>query len=715
MITENLSTLKIHKLTQAQYDRELENGNIDENAIYLTPEDTTHAEQHAIGGDDPITPEMIGAWAERAPVSNDCNIDIQAANGKVFVRKYGTIDSKTSTLNTPYTEGVTTYSQGVVITYAYSSSYGTQVAFAGGKVFVRKFVSGTIDKWSELATTDYALPRDGSASMTGDLSIVKNATTRFELQDTKNGDGRRVRLQNRIKNAQLVNYLDDDNFASIQVLPESSDFNSLRFRQLLNGKEDVYDVIHTGNSNLIKPSDIGALKIYTNITDLGLTEASATAEQIALAMSDNSMLLHTASGTATSSALSFPVNWGLLRVIKRTSSYVEFDYNSGTQSWSSYYNHGSSSGTKWYGWRKNITSDVKTYDIVPIVIGTQTASTGSWTGKASTVTSLYDGLTIKYYLPYAGSGNATLNLTLANGTTTGAINCYYSGSSRLTTHYGAGSLITLTYYKAGSIKVSGTATTDNRWIADADYSSVSVSQTVTTTNAEYPLLTTVTASKTASGSEGARFASGVTLNPSTKTITATTFKGALSGNASTATKLATARTISLTGDVTGSVSFDGSANASITATVANSSHNHSASNITSGALSIAHGGTGATTAGAALTALGGCKITTGTYTGTGIDTHSITVPNGTKMLIVLGVREGGKRYAYSPVVFYPGQTVACGGFRVDNGNPGTSTSTLSDFYTIGVDFYGTICEITSEDDEYALNRSQATYQWFAFA
>lgn len=38
MNTENLSTLKIHKLTQAQYDRELEAGRIDSNAFYLTPE-----------------------------------------------------------------------------------------------------------------------------------------------------------------------------------------------------------------------------------------------------------------------------------------------------------------------------------------------------------------------------------------------------------------------------------------------------------------------------------------------------------------------------------------------------------------------------------------------------------------------------------------------------------------------------------------------------
>ena len=39
MTTQNLSTLKIHKLTQAQYDRELAAGRIDENALYLTPDE----------------------------------------------------------------------------------------------------------------------------------------------------------------------------------------------------------------------------------------------------------------------------------------------------------------------------------------------------------------------------------------------------------------------------------------------------------------------------------------------------------------------------------------------------------------------------------------------------------------------------------------------------------------------------------------------------
>ena len=52
MITENLSTLKIHKLTQEQYNRALAAGNIDNNAIYLTPDDITSIEGGGTGADN---------------------------------------------------------------------------------------------------------------------------------------------------------------------------------------------------------------------------------------------------------------------------------------------------------------------------------------------------------------------------------------------------------------------------------------------------------------------------------------------------------------------------------------------------------------------------------------------------------------------------------------------------------------------------------------
>jgi hypothetical protein len=61
-----------------------------------------------------------------------------------------------------------------------------------------------------------------------------------------------------------------------------------------------------------------------------------------------------------------------------------------------------------------------------------------------------------------------------------------------------------------------------------------------------------------------------TDSPTFASVTATTFNGSLSGNASTATKLQTARTISLSGDVTASgVSFDGSSNITVSTTIAN--------------------------------------------------------------------------------------------------------------------------------------------------
>lgn len=37
MITDNLSTLKIHKLTQSQYDNAVSSGTVNENELYLTP------------------------------------------------------------------------------------------------------------------------------------------------------------------------------------------------------------------------------------------------------------------------------------------------------------------------------------------------------------------------------------------------------------------------------------------------------------------------------------------------------------------------------------------------------------------------------------------------------------------------------------------------------------------------------------------------------
>lgn len=89
--------------------------------------------------------------------------------------------------------------------------------------------------------------------------------------------------------------------------------------------------------------------------------------------------------------------------------------------------------------------------------------------------------------------------------------------------------------------------------------------------------------------DGVYTAQTLSCQPSTGTIRATTFKGSLSGNADTATRLATARTIRTNLASTSAASFDGSTN--ITPGV-------------TGTLPIANGGTGATTASTARDNLG---------------------------------------------------------------------------------------------------------------
>lgn len=99
-----------------------------------------------------------------------------------------------------------------------------------------------------------------------------------------------------------------------------------------------------------------------------------------------------------------------------------------------------------------------------VIVGTQTAATGAWNGTAS-FSSLNDGQQILYWLPYNSTGTVTLNLTLSNGTATGDIPCYYSGTTRLSTHYAAGNAVHLTY-RVNAI-VGGAQYTG--WWANANY------------------------------------------------------------------------------------------------------------------------------------------------------------------------------------------------------------------------------------------------------
>ena len=190
-----------------------------------------------------------------------------------------------------------------------------------------------------------------------------------------------------------------------------------------------------------------------------------------------------------------------------------------------------------------------------------TAKTSTWVGTSDKITEYYDGLAIRYKIGVAGQSTTTLNIN-----NLGAKTVYLFNTTKLTTHFPVNSIINLIYHEDLN---SGC------WVCNDYDANTNTYQRVypTTTSAEYPITTRY---NTTTGSsyyaEYGRYSTGVTLNPSTNTITATKFKGALTGNADTATKA----TQDASGNViTSTYSKIGHTHGGSTANVAPHTHTHS--------------------------------------------------------------------------------------------------------------------------------------------
>lgn len=118
-----------------------------------------------------------------------------------------------------------------------------------------------------------------------------------------------------------------------------------------------------------------------------------------------------------------------------------------------------------------------------LIKGTQTSKTNLWTG-ISTSAALYDGKIIDYYLPYAGNGAAvTLTLTLADGTTTGAIPVKMRGTTFITTQYLAKSVIHMVYVANDNCWQCQTQYWENFYSSAVCFSSATeVNKTISFTN-----------------------------------------------------------------------------------------------------------------------------------------------------------------------------------------------------------------------------------------
>ena len=194
------------------------------------------------------------------------------------------------------------------------------------------------------------------------------------------------------------------------------------------------------------------------------------------------------------------------------------------------------------GYAELLDQDVRTTASPTFAAVTATTFNGNLNGNATTASRLETArsLTVtgdaNWTVSFDGSGDATAALTLANTNVT-----------------------------PGQY---GTETTVPQFTVDSKGRIVSASNVAITP--AWASITGIPANLTtgfaANLNQNLRTTDSVTF----AAVTATTFNGALNGNASTASQLATARTLSASGDATWSVSFDGSANAAGILTLANS-------------------------------------------------------------------------------------------------------------------------------------------------
>ena len=95
--------------------------------------------------------------------------------------------------------------------------------------------------------------------------------------------------------------------------------------------------------------------------------------------------------------------------------------------------------------KKKLDQSMTITQAIPYIKGPDTDTTaGTWTGSYSGITEYTEGLTIIYVPKVAGASTTTLNIN-----NLGAKTCYYTGSSKLTTHYAVGTPILLTYSNEG--------------------------------------------------------------------------------------------------------------------------------------------------------------------------------------------------------------------------------------------------------------------------
>ena len=150
--------------------------------------------KHASNKSNPhgITANGIGAIPKAYSTSTDLNLELQTGSEMMLVCSYNS-----GTLNTPKSEGLTSYAHGMVITNAYSAQYGVQLCMPSGDshMYIRKKDGNGISKWEKVCNksdipTIPTIPKistlssytgNGNAGQSTPCTLTFEATPKFVI------------------------------------------------------------------------------------------------------------------------------------------------------------------------------------------------------------------------------------------------------------------------------------------------------------------------------------------------------------------------------------------------------------------------------------------------------------------------------------------------------------------------------------------------------
>lgn len=192
MKTTNLSTLTIHKLTQAQYDREVANGTIDENALYLTPDEEVDLSNYMTKAN----PVGSGSFSLNGHATGSYSMTSGAGCTASGTASFATGLGTKSQGEYAFATGYATYAIGnSSFATGYQTAANKDYSFAEGYCTIANGYYSHAEGYETVAGGDYSHAEGYSTSaaklqhVSGKYNTASYGPNSAETQDTSNNDG----------------------------------------------------------------------------------------------------------------------------------------------------------------------------------------------------------------------------------------------------------------------------------------------------------------------------------------------------------------------------------------------------------------------------------------------------------------------------------------------------------------------------------------------